>query len=669
MKYIGFALLLLLFSLSAFAKADIVQSTDILIEPYPKSTILVAGTDKFLFTVQSRIPTVCRYSLNENLPYEEMHSFDSISPTLIHTVEIKNLNTNTLSVNYLYVRCVNKPSDFLKLAYTCLPKEDISASRVAFLDVDSLINFPQDKISNVGLWSTDKLNRDEITQIRNANHNALVLFKVSVTTAPLGLAENYYLKNTAGEKIEASPGRYRLNLLEYQVGEYVYTQAYNKLLDSGLMYDGYFVTDLLGDYKEIARDYHGRVHDIDTNNDKTADNIDAFEHSWRDGILYTLRCWKWLIPYAPIVAYTSFSADSIDMFKLLNGKGIVYDISDIKADNDFVANILSDYENWMNRILSRKVVIIESVIDSDLSADAQLRIDGNPCILSSLKNNHSIFRYGYILTLMYDGYFSQKICKTVDNALYWRDEFNFDLGKAVSKVKYYLPGSDDNSFFVKNAVVDDYKKISGRIFRRDFEKGIAILNASKKTVKIVLEKPYRKLLGNEAPLYNKIYDNLDTKDVTYTKSPKNAFEMDFSSADKSLARFVYGENCFVFSHDSTVTFDIDINGDDKYSFGIWCPNAKNISGLGETVFYDLYVNDEIVNSKKIDKSSFSNTKVDLFRDVELKKGDIVSLAVSGDGDFLIDVLFVDSNIRYNDGSVVTEVDLAENDGIILENIN
>jgi hypothetical protein len=97
--------------------------------------------------------------------------------------------------------------------------------------------------------------------------------------------------------------------------------------------------------------------------------------------------------------------------------------------------------------------------------------------------DYKAFRYGFASCLMDDGYYNFNNAAKTYSGVNWFDEFNYKLGLATKPPQ---------TVAWQNGV-----------FRRDFEKGIALVNPKGNGVRtITLERDYVKIKGSQAPTVN-----------------------------------------------------------------------------------------------------------------------------------------------------------------------
>lgn len=104
------------------------------------------------------------------------------------------------------------------------------------------------------------------------------------------------------------------------------------------------------------------------------------------------------------------------------------------------------------------------------------------------KDNYQDMRFGLASALLGDGYFSYDDGDDSHEQTWLYDEYSVFLGRAKADAYNALnPGNTD---------------IQESVWRRDFEKGIVLLNSTDQDKKIILEKGFEKILGTQDPEVN-----------------------------------------------------------------------------------------------------------------------------------------------------------------------
>ncbi|MBR4748108.1 MAG: hypothetical protein IK083_00855 [Abditibacteriota bacterium] len=620
---------------------------EVLYEPYPRSTSLDAAHREPVFTLQSRVATLCRYSVNELKDYGEMTPFDETEPTNMHTVRLRGLDARPGAVNRVYVKC-DASGETLELTYTFVTERDPSLSGAAVTGLRQEGGVISDEeLSRLSLISSADLSRDRLAALKETHRGLVCLLETFISSAPAGLKDSCYLRDREGALIEAFPGRYRLDLTSFETGSYITGRIYEQFAEASFLYDGCLLMDLVMTCDEIYRDWDPRKKHQPKASDKET------EEAWYKGVVYALRNLRWYYPYGIVTAHTTARAEDTTLFKLLNGKGIVYTSRDL--DPDICRELLSEYEEWMARVLTNKVVLIEYLAAD--SPEARSAADGPGRLPGKMWREYSRFRFGYALSRMNDGIFTARQSEFVSGSP-WFDEYAFDLGRPVSKAKYYSGGEE---VYTKTNVINAINSVTSRVFRRDFEKGIILLNGESEPVRILLEEDCARFVSGDAPLWEKYFDNSDPAVFSVAGS-------DFKKADAAAGRELYIRNgdCVVCSRSAAAGYSFGVPFEDDYSLEGYFPGIYEGPEPAERIYCDLYVNGRQADAAEIETASLGPGAVSLFDKVSLKPGDEVEVRITGDGFFAVDFIYLSSGKRYNDGSPAKEITLDPYDGILLK---
>lgn len=113
-------------------------------------------------------------------------------------------------------------------------------------------------------------------------------------------------------------------------------------------------------------------------------------------------------------------------------------------------------------------------------------INGDTENTGDFENYHDM-RFALTSTLLDDGFFSYDWGTQDHSQLWWYDEFNAAIGKPTGAPRRI----DATSQAVKAGV-----------WRRDFEKGIVLVNSTSKTQRVVLEGGFERIKGSQDPIVN-----------------------------------------------------------------------------------------------------------------------------------------------------------------------
>ena len=81
----------------------------LLSDPQPPSTLLPAGKTTVLLTLRAAEPTLCRYSVGQDRPLEQMTAFDTRQPSSSPRTIVRGLDPNPNKINDVYIRCAAAP--------------------------------------------------------------------------------------------------------------------------------------------------------------------------------------------------------------------------------------------------------------------------------------------------------------------------------------------------------------------------------------------------------------------------------------------------------------------------------------------------------------------------------------------------------------------------------
>jgi hypothetical protein len=214
-------------------------------DPQPPSTLLPAGATTVELTLHASVPTSCRYSLGRSQPLDQMTAFDDQQPSTSPRTVIRGLNPDPAVVNDVYIRCTTAPEAVLHLQYRCLPTAKPGFPRVANLwGSGRFVPKGMAYASRIDLWLGAHFNASQIRELRRLNPNCFILTSIN-TVENNDVPDEYFLRDTNGQKIEVWPGAYRLNLTRPEVAQYQARYAYQKMIESGLMYDGCFFDNFM----------------------------------------------------------------------------------------------------------------------------------------------------------------------------------------------------------------------------------------------------------------------------------------------------------------------------------------------------------------------------------------------------------------------------------------
>ena len=276
-----------------------------------------------------------------------------------------------------------------------------------------------------------------------------------------GIADDWYLKNSAGEKITWWPGTHLLNVTNeapafsnQRWNEYLVNFVTNNLLSSGL-WDGVFYDNAWDDITHFAGT------DIDANRDRRIDDAPVANKAWQQGMQFI---------------YNS-TRDRVSSDIIVVGNGTTRAYRD-HLNGNLIENFLPfSWEPTMNTyryVQDTKQEPALSVINANIANGAFSQSD------------YQRMRFGLGSTLLEDGYFSFDYGDKDHSQLWWYDEYAVDLGQPIAEAES-----------AKKA-----KPYTADIWRRDFERGISVLNSTPGAQSVSLNGEFEKLHGTQDPKVN-----------------------------------------------------------------------------------------------------------------------------------------------------------------------
>jgi uncharacterized protein (TIGR03437 family) len=417
----------------------------------PPSTLLAPGTTSLAFSVRSLQPTSCGYSLGTAAEYLKMTPFDAGQGTTVHQTTFKGLSGDTTQVNKVYVRCASEPTYALELLYRSLPRVNPQFPRTGNLwGSSNLVPKGLEYASRIDLYLGASLTPAQIRALRALNPNILVLTSIN-TVENFGLPDDYYLKDIRGKKIEVWPGTFRLNLTKPYVAEHQARYAYQRIVDSGLMFDGCFFDNFFTTQSWLKNDIYGNRVQLDANEDGLEDNAAWLDAEWKKGVYNELEMWRKLMPNAlasghlPRPPQTEFSG-------IFNGDSIGFMTADVLEGKRPFQDLWDAYHQWWE--IGRQPVI--TMVESSPQDQIAYGYDYEPqrkmpaSTLEFARTWYPNVRFGLAFTLLNDGFFAHELGDTMHGQDWWYDELDFKLGYPLGPAQRVPVGTASTANGIEN---------------------------------------------------------------------------------------------------------------------------------------------------------------------------------------------------------------------------
>jgi hypothetical protein len=204
------------------------------------------------------------------------------------------------------------------------------------------------------------------------------------------------------------------------------------------------------------------------------------------------------------------------------------------------------------------------------------------------------------------------------------------------------------------------------VYRRLFGNGLVLLNGSRQAWDIPVGPGYRRLRGDQAPLYETILD--DGGDAFWTTGAWT--EVAYDSGEWQASGPFYhdwGQGCHERGGtDGEARWALGITAADTYTITAWWPAAPEAAGWSANAIYEVIAGGQVVAATTLDQRS-GGDEWHLVAEVPLAPGDgaQVRLRCPGSAPCIADALHLRSGARYNDGFPARAVTLQPLDGIVL----
>ncbi len=398
-------------------------------DPQPPSTLLPAGAQTVDLTLRASPPTLCRYSVGKDLPFDQMTPFDSAEPSSSPRTIIRGLDANPLRVNDVFIRSAADPSAALHLQYRSLPASKPGFPRTANLWGSwHFLSAAKEHAARIDLWLGVHFSIEQIRWLRELNPHCLVLTDIN-TVENNDVPDEYFLRDTTGRKIEVWPGAYRLNLTRPEVAEYQARYAYQRMIERNLMYDGCFFDNFMTTQSWQTHDIYDRPVQLDGDGDGKPDPKDAFDKAWRAGVFHELREWRKLMPWALTTGHSQ-GYPHPEIAEIFNGQGIGFDTTDVIEGKKSFHDLWEYYNAWCTVTVKPAITSVESAVPDQIAYgyDYSPQRHTPPSTWSFARDYYPYMRFGLAFTLMNDGYFSHELGDTDHGQDWWYDELDYKLG-------------------------------------------------------------------------------------------------------------------------------------------------------------------------------------------------------------------------------------------------
>lgn len=226
--------------------------------------------------------------------------------------------------------------------------------------------------------------------------------------------------------------------------------------------------------------------------------------------------------------------------------------------------------------------------------------------------------------------------------------------------------------FTGNVWLDSVKLFAapGRIYRRDFQNGVVLLNGTNSPQTVSLEPGLARFSGSQAPRYQYIVDDNDPGFSASGSWTVHTFDTGWR---KVSGPYYHAWNCTLHELDSSTgsaQWNLGIPADGQYTLQVWLPAAPTAGTWTTNAVYQVIQGGAVLATVPLDQTAALQGdqwfNLGTFG-LSARQNPSVRVQNGGTGSLIADAVYVFSAVdRYNDGASADQVTLAPMDGILLQ---
>jgi hypothetical protein len=366
-----------------------------------------------------------------------------------HTTRLRGLNPDPAEPNDVFVRCAAAPDYVLRLRYRSVPDPDA----VPFPRTGNLWGWWQvagrdlAHLAKIDLWlGCDGMPAGTMRALRQRNPHAVFLASINAVEADEGAPADYYLRDTAGNRVEVWPGAWRLNLTRPDVADWQARQIVKRLVDGGLIFDGVFFDNVFLTQSWQDHDIYGRPFPYDADGDGRKDDAATFDRKWKEGVLRELALFRQLMPNALVNGHAMPLTEPV-MRDTFNGISLGFIIPQAIEGRKSFSDVWDNYRGWLETVRAPRFTMVEGAPPYQIGYGyGYSPTKDMPAATQEWSRTwYPNMRYGLAFTLLHDGVFAHEIGDTHHGNDWWYDELDFELGfplGAARRLELAPPGAE-----------------------------------------------------------------------------------------------------------------------------------------------------------------------------------------------------------------------------------
>ncbi|MGO8837117.1 MAG: LamG-like jellyroll fold domain-containing protein [Limisphaerales bacterium] len=205
-----------------------------------------------------------------------------------------------------------------------------------------------------------------------------------------------------------------------------------------------------------------------------------------------------------------------------------------------------------------------------------------------------------------------------------------------------------------------------QIYRRDFNYGSVLLNATRQVQNVSVGSGFHRLTGSQAPMYEWIIDDLDPAFSTIGTWTNVVYDSGYETVVGPYYHSWAGSSHPELAPGGEANWQLAIPADDTYTISAWWPAAPQASNWTSQASFQVVSGGIVVASTNADQTTSGDQWHDL-ANVQLFATNATYVRLTApQGICVADALHVFSQSRYNNGQPAATVRLQPMDGIILQ---
>ena len=288
--------------------------------------------------------------------------------------------------------------------------------------------------------------------VRASNPAAPLLTTVNAMETTAGVPavpDSYYLLDVNGNKIAnwpGNPGNYLLNLTNPAVVQFMAQYASQRMTQTGFTYDGVFFDNVEMSISTMTTDCYGNPIQINDNYPGPPDAAGALDAKWSAGMFTLISTFRQLAPNALISVHANQLPPDPRALALDNGDALVFDAVNVREGTLAFGTLYDTYQQWFAQGQSPVITAVQSSPPNQIAygygyspLSAAL-----PSTITFAQNWYPNMRFGLGIALMNSGYSIYDFGDTSSPVTWWYDEYNFNLGTAVTPATQIGSGPSAN---------------------------------------------------------------------------------------------------------------------------------------------------------------------------------------------------------------------------------